>query len=429
MRDRNGQERVDGNSRTIYDVLGRNPVHPFPARMAPSLALDVVSEFKEPQRVLDPMSGSGTVLAVAHHLGHQAIGVDIDPLAVLISKVWTTSVNPKEIRDSAAEVLNRARRTSESLCASAAYPRDSDEETRRFVRFWFDPSSRRQLAALSSAIDEVHDDTIRYALWCAFSRLIITKKSGASLAMDLSHSRPHRVFKHAPAKPFGRFLSAAAHVAANCGSDSGSKVDVREGDARSLEVEDSSIDLVITSPPYLNAIDYIRCSKFSLVWMGYQISEMRRLRSTTVGVEKGSVDHDPESQRILAILNLQPGFPSRYESILARYIDDMRLVVSENARVLRDNGKAVYVIGDNTIRGTVVRSSLIIESVAEIAGLRLMDKRSRELPANRRYLPPPTAQSDAQSLAKRMRREVVLTFERVKQRDGGDPIALGREGD
>ena len=415
MSDKNGHELLNGNSRTVHDILGRDSVHPFPARMAPSLALDVVSEFKEPQRVLDPMSGSGTVLAVAYHLGHHAIGVDIDPLAVLISRVWTTPVDPKEVLDTAAEVLSQARTTSDSLSESVAYPRHSDEETQRFVRFWFDPSSRQQLAALSAAIDEVCDDTIRNALWCAFSRLIITKKSGASLAMDMSHSRPHRVFKHAPSKPFGKFLSAAAHVAANCVGESGARTDVREGDARSLDIDDGSIDLVITSPPYLNAIDYIRCSKFSLIWMGYPIRETRRLRSTTVGVEKGRMaDHDPEIQHILSTLNLQPGLPGRYESILARYIDDMRLLVSENARVLRDAGKAVYVIGDNTIRGTVIRNSLIMEEVAGIAGLRLVSKSSRELPANRRYLPPPSAQSDTQSLSKRMRREVVLTFEKVQ---------------
>ena len=125
-------------------------------------------------------------------------------------------------------------------------------------------------------------------------------------------------------------------------------------------------------------------------------------------------DHDPEIQHILSNLNLQPELPGRYESILARYIDDLRRIVAENARVLRDSGKAVYVIGDNTIRGTVIRNSLIVEEVAGIAGLRLASKSSRELPANRRYLPPPSAQSNTQSLSKRMRREVVLTFERVK---------------
>jgi hypothetical protein len=44
----------------------------------------------------------------------------------------------------------------------------------------------------------VHDEATRDVLWCGFSRLIITKSAGASLAMDLSHSRPHKEFTRAP---------------------------------------------------------------------------------------------------------------------------------------------------------------------------------------------------------------------------------------
>ena len=135
------------------------------------------------------------------------------------------------------------------------------------------------------------DSVIRNALWCAFSRLIISKQSGASLAMDLSHSRPHRVFKRAPSKPFRKFLLAVDRVAKNCiDFEAGANepaTRVNEGDARCLPLADGSIDLVLTSPPYLNAIDYIRCSKFSLVWMGYSIAELRRRRSTSVGTEVG----------------------------------------------------------------------------------------------------------------------------------------------
>ena len=133
------------NDRTVYDILGREPVHPFPARMAPSLALDVVSEFKEPQRILDPMCGSGTVLAVANSKGHGAIGVDLDPLAVLISKVWTTALDRAAVQDTANDVLRRAQRVYKLLRETDGYPRNSDDETRRFVRFWFDP--RRAKAA------------------------------------------------------------------------------------------------------------------------------------------------------------------------------------------------------------------------------------------------------------------------------------------
>ncbi len=186
-----------------------SPVHPFPARMAPDIALNIMGKENTPLRVLDPMVGSGTVLAVARSKGHRAIGVDLDPVAVLISKVWTTAIDPQEVRESAADVLARARNMFSSLSTSQAYPRHADLNTRSFVLYWFDEYARRQLASLAKAIMRVRNDAIRDVLWCTFSRLIITKQSGASLAMDLSHSRPHKRFDRAPAKPFRKFLAAA----------------------------------------------------------------------------------------------------------------------------------------------------------------------------------------------------------------------------
>ena len=419
----NGRERPDSMSQSheknVYEILGRHSVHPFPARMAPSLALEVIAECERPLRILDPMSGSGTVLAVAHSKGHRATGIDIDPLAVLISRVWTTAIDPECLRDTADKVLAHACHTFSSLPKRDAYPEGSDPETRRFVRYWFDDYARRQLVSLATAIQQIQVDAIRDALWCAFSRLIITKQSGASLAMDLSHSRPHRKFRRAPAKPFRKFLSAVDRVVSNCIDSrvrpSGLATSVHEGDARHLSMDDGTIDLVITSPPYLNAIDYLRCSKFSLVWMGYSVTELRRIRATTVGTEVGmDARDDLEIRKVLSCLKLQPKLPTRQEALLARYVHDMRQAVGEVARVLANNGKAVYVVGENTVRGTFIRNSMIVEAVAGNAGLHCTARRSRELPANRRYLPPPSKQSGTTMLGNRLRREVVLTFMKRK---------------
>ncbi len=406
--------------KTVRSILGREPVHPFPARMAPGLALKVLEngQSEKPLRVLDPMSGSGTVLAVAHFMGHRAIGNDVDPLAVLISKVWTTPIDLQQAKAAADKVLANARSIFKSLPKRNAYPRDADDETRKFTRYWFDDYARRQLAALAKAISEVEDATVRDVLWCAFSRLIISKQSGASRAMDLSHSRPHRVFARAPAKPFRKFLSAVSYVAKNCihnGDDSGPPAKVYEGDARHLPLQDGSIDLVITSPPYLNAIDYLRCSKFSLVWMGYSIHELRGIRSESIGTEKGAdaEDNQQAALDVLSRLELRPELEKRHEAILLRYIDDIRDTVKETARVLVSGGKAVYVVGDNTIRGTFIRNSLIVRCVADEVGLGCTDKSFRELPANRRYLPPPSTQEDSAALSGRMRREVILTFQKA----------------
>ena len=400
---------------STYSILGRNTVHPFPARMAPELALSHMSQTEKSLVVLDPMAGSGTVPALAQAQGHRAVGFDLDPLAVLISRVWTSHIDRVAIRNKAVEVLDEARLLFATTSVRKAYPAQADEETRHFLRYWFDGHVRRQLSALATTISAVGEDSIRNVLWCGLSRMVITKKTGVSRAMDLSHSRPHRVFRQGPIKPFNVFLSAVEQVTKNCLSvqEDGAKpeVNISEGDARELPLEKEAVDLILTSPPYLNAIDYMRCSKFSLVWMGYSTSSLRRLRSSSIGAEVGgTVAGGTENQNIMADLDLHPELNQRQQSILTRYIEDMRRVVEENARVLKTGGKAVYVVGDNTVRGTVIRNSRIIERVASAVGLYAVAKTSRDLPANRRYLPPPSEGSRSEALNGRIRREVVLTF-------------------
>jgi tRNA G10 N-methylase Trm11 len=403
-------------SKSIYEALGRHAVHPFPARMAPGIALDILAKAKTSMRVLDPMMGSGTVLAVAQSKGHEAIGFDVDPLAVLISKVWTARLDDSCVRRYAELVLKEAQGRYKSLRSDDAFPTDADEETKAFARYWFDHFSRRQLSSLAESIRVVPHLDARDALWCAFSRLIIAKSKGSSLAMDLAHSRPHKAYRWAPAKPFENFCSAVEHVIANSAGASISRDHVPaqalSGDARRLPVDTKSIDLIITSPPYLNAIDYLRCSKFSLIWMQSSIDELRAIRASSVGAESKSDDANQDElvRRIMTDLILTPPLKSRHNAMLARYVLDLRLSLEESARVLKGEGRAVYVVGENTIRGTFIPTSKIVETVAKEVGLELKKRYSRELPQTRRYLPPPTRMSNNAGMDGRMRREVVLSF-------------------
>src|SRR5258705_6711110 len=131
------------HKKTILEILGRNPIHPFPARMAPGIALEALGGAATPVRVLDPMAGSGTVLAVARSKGHRAFGIDLDPLAVLLAGVWTRTIDPELVNDKAEQVLDRAKSGFGPLRSGKAYPIGSDDETRRFIRFWFDDYARR----------------------------------------------------------------------------------------------------------------------------------------------------------------------------------------------------------------------------------------------------------------------------------------------
>ena len=384
--------------------------------MAPSIALRALETREGKLKVLDPMSGSGTVLAVANSRGHEALGFDLDPLAVLLGSVWTRAIHRTEFVEIATQIIKRAQRRSKCLARRDLVPIKADAETRDFVRYWFDSKVRRGLRALSEEISKVDNRAHREALWCAFSRMIITKSGGVSLAMDISHSRPHRVRLQSKVDPFDRFAREIQFLSKNLinrGKRAGPRSRVSLGDARDLPLDACSVDFVITSPPYLNAIDYIRTSKFSLVWMGYSVVDLRATRSASIG-SFVSLDKSPVGERVvnsaLEASCEMSRLPNRKVSIIRRYVFDMLSVISETERVLRDGGQAIIVVGDSTVAGEYVKNSDIVAVLGDRFRLRLLNRKEREIPPNRRYLPPPTAGGAGKSLQQRMRKEVVMTF-------------------
>lgn len=394
------------------------PIHPFPARMAPELAWEELPNDNQRLRVLDPMTGSGTTLVAARLRGHEAIGFDRDPLAVLIAKTWSSNIEVKAVEKKAAEVLERAGRRVDRLTTRSAYPDGADDETKKFLRFWFDVENRKQLTALAMSIHAVRDERLRNVLWCAFSRLIITKKVGVSLAMDVSHSRPHRVYDLAPHLAFDRFVKAVKYITRVSPFDDGSEAPaatVNDGDAREMPLLDYSIDLIITSPPYLNAIDYLRGHKLSLVWMGHSIASIRMLRSTNVGTEMSAKisKEDSVTEKVMARMCSGEPLARHHQGMLRQYVRDLWLLLKECHRVLTATGKGVFVVGDCNLKRTFIANSTAIELVGNEVGFRIEASRRRPLPENRRYLPPPETESSGAALQKRMREEVILTLRKA----------------
>jgi hypothetical protein len=345
-------------------------------------------------------------------MGHRVIGFDSDPLAVLLSSVWCSDLPCARVMAAAHRVIARAT-NDEDMSAKNAYPIGADRETKSFVRYWFDLRSRRQLTALSTAIARIRDPAIRSVLWCALSRMIITKEAGASLALDVSHSRPHRYFKIAPVQPIRAFLRAVDRILklAPFVEKSGlHQVRVESADVRKLPLRDCSVDMVITSPPYLNAIDYLRGHKLSLIWMGHAIAQIRALRANNIGTEvAGKLTANSKIQRVAVAATRGRSLPPRLERILFRYVSDMDGMLRETARVLTARGRALIVIGDCSIRGVFVRNSQAIQMLAIDHGMKLQRRSHRLIPDSRRYLPPPRI-SSGEHLQKRLRREWVLSF-------------------
>jgi len=399
----------------ILKVPQIRPIHPFPARMAPSIVWNSLPDNGKPLRILDPMAGSGTSLVIARARGHQAVGCDTDPLAVLIARAWCSDVSSDRLSQRAISILDEAVEIAKEITLEKAYPSRADDETKQFINFWFDDNNRVQLTALSHCISHVDNSNEKNLLWSAFSRLIITKKKGVSLAMDVSHSRPHRKYKKAPVRPFDKFPNAVEYIIKKSPFRDGdfqfSPAVVTKGDARSLSLSSNSVDLVITSPPYLNAIDYIRGHKLSLVWMGYFIKSLRTVRSTNIGAERSvSLPKAGEMMSILKQMGDTDSLARRYRGMIMRYLSDMSNVLSECRRVLKDNGQAIFVIGNSTIRGVYINNSEALISLAQRRGFKLTSRTSRPLPESRRYLPPPNSKKAGERMRNRMREEVILRF-------------------
>lgn len=395
------------------------PIHPFPARMAPGIVWNRLASQPAGLRVLDPMAGSGTTPAAAQRLGHSAIGFDSDPLAVMIARAWCARVDEFKFLQTAICVLESAQDREHEYKRRRNFPLGADKETALFAAFWFDAVSRRQLASLAAEIQTVQGKNMRALLWCAFSRMIITKEKGVSLAMDVSHSRPHRKYDRAPVEPFAFWPQAIAIVAQNkftrpYGRDPLPEAKIYQGDARRLPLAPESIDIVITSPPYLNAIDYLRGHRLSLIWMGYSISQLRRLRRGSVGSEVGGDFEDtPEfdrSREAFRSLRNASRFARRECRMIQRYIVDLDAAVGEVARVLKPQGRAIYVVGDCNLRGNFIENSQLLRSLMAAHNLEWISTRRRELPTNKRYLPPPCSKKAGSQLRGRMGDEVVLSF-------------------
>ncbi len=386
------------------------PVHPFPARMAPEIVLKECSRLPKDALVLDPMCGSGTTLRVAMENGISAIGSDLDPLAVLISKVNTTHIESYKCMRAAEAVVKDA---SILLLRETRLPWiDDNRETQEFIRFWFGNKQSADLRKLVTIIYRDHSGEMLDFLKIAVSRIIITKESRASLARDTSHSRPHKVTLDNNFEVFPNFLKSAHILASRLPSKGLPNPDVAIADSRNLlDIPSSYIDRVITSPPYLNAIDYMRGNKLALVWLGYRVSELRQIRSTSIGSER-QIDKDKRAESLNSIIH-ELGFYKKLKNkekfMFERYVNDIYLLMSEIHRVIKPSGVAILVVGNSYLKGVFIKNTLAVIEAARIAGLELKLSKDRRLPANKRYLPITSLPQDS-SLGKRMRTESVLTF-------------------
>jgi DNA modification methylase len=390
-------------------------LHAFAAKFPPQLPRVFIEGLTQKgETVMDPMMGSGTAIVEAFLCGRRAVGFDIDPLALMICRVKTHPVDLLEatwagrrVVSSAVKLLQRASRLEPAMGERFS------PASLEFINYWFAKQSQRELMALLLAIEREHlAQPLVDFLKVVFSSIIITKSGGVSLAYDLAHTRPHllegKPYKDA-IKVFEARLSKCAALLSQLPSN-GKDVEIQQHDCRTrLPLADDSVQLIVTSPPYANAIDYMRAHKFSLVWFGEDIESLSALRSTYIGSEKmgapGGLDLPASVCRTVEKLQAVDGRKSR---VLARYFTDMRLALSEMFRVLEPGRCCIVVVGPSTMRGQAIKTHELLGDIGNDIGFQTVDIAERKLDRDRRMLPVALRRNHNSQIESRMHEEYIV---------------------
>ncbi len=366
-------------------------IHAFAAKFPPQLPHLFINELTRPgEWVLDPMVGSGTMLVEATLSGRKGIGVDLDPLALLLSKVKSRPFDLPRCLDIGARVLRQASAKLRPLTDDDLRHTYSDGAI-EFFHYWFEDHTIDELYALVQAIRSVEDSAIRTFLQVVFSSIIITKTGSLTRARDLAHSRPHRDLSRKVEQDaldvFGKRLSAAIQSLEVLVDTQGAAW-VIHADARRLPLSDSSVHLIVTSPPYAaNAIDYMRAHKFSLMWLGHQPKQLTGLRGQYIGSERRSPTLEVSSETGGRVLQTLRQKDEHRAAVVAHYFRDVEATLREMLRVIARGRAVILIVGSSTIRGVGVKAPTVIAELASSVGFRMVGVARREIVRGARMMP------------------------------------------
>jgi tRNA G10 N-methylase Trm11 len=278
-------------------------IYPYKGKFHPQMirALLNIIGLKSGDTVLDPFIGSGTTALEAQLLGINCIGIDISPLCVLQSRVKTESIYAfKEIVNMKAEILKHAK-----------------------MNLFNDK-------IIDSVIDEIEDEKVKNFFLMA---KLVAISDNARRRKDITKSFVRNLeLMLASVKDY---IEIVEQLNLKLG-----KVDIREGDARALDLGNESVDGIITSPPYSIALDYVQNDAHALKSLGF---EPRELREKFIGVR------------------------GKNRERIELYNEDMKMSLREMYRVLKPGKYAVLIIGNAKYQGKEIKTvEFIIENAEEI---------------------------------------------------------------
>ena len=355
------------------DYLTHN-LHPYPAKFIPQIPNALIEELSSSgETVADIFCGSGTTLLEALQLKHHAIGIDANPLAVLISKAKTTSLAQSEFEELSAhrahcqQLLVEIELNSSDLFyngqpfQSAGWRPDP-----KMCQFWFKPHVVEELAELRRLIDQVPSEAAYTLCAVVFSAIIVAVSKQDS---DTRYVRREKPIKSGGAvRRYLAHLDAAISAVRELTKVLDDRSSCRVLNANILEApETEPFDLVITSPPYPNAYSYHLYHRTRLLWLGYEPEQFKK-------IEIGS--HRKYSAK------------GRNRATAATFSAEFEQIFQWLRNRLRDHRYACFVIGDSTLNGTHIDNASLIAEAGATVGFREIARIQRSIAPTRKSFNP-----------------------------------------
>lgn len=401
----------------------------YPAMMIPSLQSAifdaVLPALPTSAAVLDPFVGSGTTLTEARSRSLGFTGIDINPLAVLVSSVKAGPMTTAAFLRHAQEV-GMAAQADRRRCLGFTFSG---------LEKWFRDDVALALGRLRRAISNVDRPSARDFMWVCLAETI-RRVSNSRLSTYKLHVRP-QVELRRPLPVIDLFLEVAEGLAVRLASykrslpDSGRGRyrsarlmcgDVRSANARTLRSE--AYDMVITSPPYgdnRSTVPYGQASYLPLRWI--PASEIAR--STKSEVPQTAYETDtsslggsmkpsphrtpPESPTLSATLKHLDQLPPDRSKRVAHFVTDLDHCLERLVAASAPGAIHVWTVGDRHVGGRPVPLRAIFSEMAATYGLEQKAAIPRTLPSRRRM----AARNEH---APRMAREDSLVFVKAAER-------------
>ena len=352
-------------------------LHKYPAKFFPELPRWLIKRYsQENDIILDPFSGSGTTNVEALLLKRHSVGIDVDPFSRFISTVKVRPLAEKELVEAQESLFNAVEAYQPALVL------ESDIPSFPYRDNWFNREITLELAYLKKVIESLDkSERVKDFFKVCFSSII---RSVSNADDNCTRTVIRKVLKKQvnPSDALRKFVETVLvkvpkmiEFSQNVPQDI--TVSFPENmDARNIRYDGGTFDLVLTSPPYANAVDYPRTHQLELYWLGFADGTLTPLKKQHVGTESVS-SQDYRTRHQIGVKEADSVIEKIFEQdprrayIAFKYLDDMRKNLSEVYSVLRDGGRYIIVVGNNRMRGQLFESWKYLMTLAENIGFEI----------------------------------------------------------